>query len=176
MKKRKSKKSEAFLDDLCIAITESYLFRTRTSRISERQMQAEIRPLIAKYLEEHFKDAGYVKIDKMVHDNFYWEGQDSSFQSDCSIFFGGRRYADYIILRPYKIAIEYKKSGGVAALNTLIGQGIMASASGDYDYCILIFQDETKDKRILNSKDLDRESGFIDWLWDTFNIRLKIIK
>ena len=86
MKKRKSKKSEAFLDDLCIAITESYLFRTRTSRISERQMQAEIRPLIAKYLEEHFKDAGYVKIDKMVHDNFYWEGQDSSFQSDRSIF------------------------------------------------------------------------------------------
>ena len=57
----------------------------------------------------------------MVQDNFYWEGQNQA-SKVIAPYFGGRRYADYIILKPYKIAIEYKKSGGVAALNTLIGQ------------------------------------------------------
>ena len=58
--KKKTQKSVAFIDDLHHFIISNPQFRKDTSKKSEQFVQAEIRPLIIQYLENHFNDQKYV--------------------------------------------------------------------------------------------------------------------
>ena len=109
-KKHKSAKATQFMSSLHDSIVQSVLFRRKTKDISERQIQAELRPLVYGFLSDHFKRQGLATHDKIAHDNFYWEGQESNFHAGRNKLFGTKRYPDFIFTRPYNVAIEYKKS------------------------------------------------------------------
>jgi hypothetical protein len=71
--KKKSKKAKRFVKDLHDFVVSSPQFRKRTAGKSETQIQAEIRPLIIRYLEEHFAAEGFKDAVAKANASFYWE-------------------------------------------------------------------------------------------------------
>jgi hypothetical protein len=66
--------------DLNEFIVKSPQFRQKTAGKSEARIQAEIRPLIIRYLENHFRAAGYKDPVAKANASFFWEGQERGHQ------------------------------------------------------------------------------------------------
>jgi len=174
--KKKSKSLIKFMDGLHNAIVMDKKFRKNVINKSENQIQTEIRPLIIRYLEEYFKGKYKDYIDK-ANKSFYWEGQEGKYGRSRKKTFGSRNYPDFIILKPYLIAIEYKKSQSGSLVKQGIGQSIIHTMSGDFDYVYFLFQDENrkKEKEILNSLNNSKEKDIVEKLWNEFNVMLRIV-
>jgi len=73
--KNKSNKDKSFIEGLHKYIITHPQFRKKTNGNSETQIQAEIRPLIIRYLGKHFEDAGYKEfVARENHDyRDYWK-------------------------------------------------------------------------------------------------------
>lgn len=56
-----------------------------------------------------------------------------------------------------------------------IGQSIIHTLCGEYDFVYLLFQDESKDKRILKSVDFECERYIIEKMWERNNLMIKFI-
>ncbi len=173
--KRKSAKATDFLDGLHESITHNRQFRRDTRTKSELVIQGEIRPLILRYLEEYFAAEGYADAVRKAHNSFYWEGQEGQFGEKRPPTFGARNYPDFIITNPRKIAVEYKQSQHGSTVKQGIGQSIIHTLSGDFEFVYYLFHDENKDKRIEKSMQNPREAGIIERMWREFNVRIKFV-
>ena len=105
--KKKTAKVDRFIEDLHDFIKNHPQRRTKTGEKSEVRIQAEIRPLIIRYLEDYFDRAGYKDSIAKANKSFYWEGQEGRYGKDREQIFGTRNYPDFIITAPYLIAIEW---------------------------------------------------------------------
>lgn len=173
--KRKSKKAEEFVRGLHRFVVSSPQFRKRTAGKSETQIQAEIRPLIIRYLEEHFRKAGYADPVAKANKSFYWEGQEGRFGKGRNTTFGSRNYPDFIIQEPYSVAIEYKQSANGSVVKHGIGQSLMHTLCGDFDFVYYLFHDERKDKRIEKSITGKTEKTTIERMWQEFNVLIEFV-
>jgi hypothetical protein len=173
--KKKTKKSVTFINDLHDFIISNPQFRKDTSKKSEQFIQAEIRPLIIQYLENHFSNQNYVDYVGKANKSFYWEGQEGTHGSARETVFASRNYPDFIVTKPYLIAVEYKQGSTGSLVKQAIGQSIMHTLSGQFDYVYILFHDENKDKRIERSIDGVIESNIIKKIENDFNVFLKFI-
>ena len=181
--KKKSKQLCDFIEDLHNYLILDPQFRTNVRNFKEVEIQREIRPLIISYLKQYFKNEGYKDFVHKANQSFYWEGQEGNYSADKNILFGTRNYPDFIILKPYLIAIEYKKNTSGSLIKHGIGQSIVHTLSGEFDYVYYLFHDENKDKHIKNSI-IDKngkvrkdtvEYKILKVLQDDFNVFFKII-
>jgi hypothetical protein len=173
--KMKTKQIKEFIVKLHNHIINDPQFRRDTRNKSEREIQAEIRPLIIDYLEKHFTEAGYKDSTKKAHASFYWEGQEGVYDKERKTTFGDRNYPDFIITNPHLVAVEYKQSDNVALVKQGIGQSIMYTVSGDFFFVYYLFHDQNIDKRIKNSINGESERHILDLIWSDFNVYMKII-
>jgi len=173
--KKKSKKATDFVNGLHDFVVDSPQFRRKTAGKSEAQIQAEIRPLIIRYLEDHFLKQGFKDAVAKANQSFYWEGQEGSRGTARDTTFGSRNYPDFIIQEPYLIAIEYKQSATGSTVKHGIGQSIMHTLCGDFDFVYYLFHDQSKDKRIESSIGGQTEKETIDRMWREFNVLIKFV-
>ncbi len=141
--KKKTKKVTEFIAGLHEFIVTSPQFRARTIDKSETQIQAELRPLIIRYLEEYFEKADFKDAVAKANKSFYWEGQEGRFGVKKETTFGTRNYPDFIITHPYLIAIEYKQSPHGSTVKQGIGQSIMHTMCEEFHYVYYLFHDES---------------------------------
>jgi len=71
------------------------------------------------------------------------------------------------------VAIEYKQSPNGSTAKRGIGQSIMHTLSGDFDFVYYLFYDESADKRIERSSGDQRELMILDRMWDDFNVMIR---
>jgi hypothetical protein len=173
--KKKSDKLIKFMEGMHKFITGHPQFRKNTKGKSEVQIQTEIRPLILLYLEKYFKEAGYTDYLAKSYKSFYWEGQEGKYGKERSMLFGARNYPDFIVTEPYLVAIEYKQSQNGSTIKQGVGQSIMHTLSGDFDYVYFLFHDQRKDKRIEKSLQKESEKSIIDKMWSDFNLYIKFV-
>ena len=173
--KKKSQKVTSFLAGLHDFIVTNPQFRRGTSQKSESAIQTEIRPLLIRYLEEHFRAAGFKDAVAKANASFYWEGQEGQYGRQRATTFGSRNYPDFIITAPYLVAIEYKKSPHGSVVKHGIGQSIVHTMSGDFDYVYFLFHDESGDGRIRKSLKKSMESSIREVLWREFNVFLRFV-
>ena len=67
------------------------------------------------------------------------------------VLFASRNYPDFIITNPYKIAIEYKKSGSGSIVKQGLGQCLMHTLGGEIDFVYCLIHDESQYKKIVKS-------------------------
>tara|TARA_B100000214_G_C23666326_1_gene489802 strand:- start:31 stop:558 length:528 start_codon:yes stop_codon:yes gene_type:complete len=175
MMKKKTAALIKFINGLHEFIITNPQFRKDTKNKSEVFIQAEIRPLIIQYLENYFKSKGYKDHSLKANKSFYWEGQEGSFGKKRAMTFASRNYPDFIIKKPYLIAVEYKQSGNGSLVKQAIGQSMMHAMSKDFDYVYVLFHDENKDKRIEKSIENKPEARILKKIWDEFNVFVKFI-
>ena len=76
-------------------------------------------------------------------------------------------------MKPYLLAIEYKQGTTGSLVKQAIGQSLMHTLSGDFDYVYVLFHDENKDKRIEQSVNNDVETKVLNKVWKDFNVFVK---
>lgn len=173
--KSKSKQAVSFVQKLHQFIVSDRQFRKQTAGKTEIQIQTEIRPLVLRYLENHFAAAGFKDPIAKANKSFYWEGQEGSFGKIRNTTFGSRNYPDFIIQAPYSVAIEYKQSPNGSVVKHGIGQSIMHTICGDFDFVYFLFHDQSKDKRVESSVSGKTEKETIDRMWKEFNVLIKFV-
>ena len=173
--RKKSKKAGEFVNGLHEFIVSDPQFRMKTAGKSETQIQTEIRPLILRYLENYFAARGFKDPVAKANKSFYWEGQEGSFGTTRNTTFGSRNYPDFIIQKPYSVAVEYKQSPNGSTVKHGIGQSIMHTLCEDFDFVYYLFHDESKDKRIESSVEGSTERATVERMWQEFNVLIKFI-
>ncbi|MDG1249592.1 MAG: hypothetical protein P8O75_03055 [Gammaproteobacteria bacterium] len=171
--KVKSKQVTSFISNLHKHIVSSPQFRKDTSKKSESVIQGEIRPLIVQYLEKYFQNEGYKDYTAKANKSFYWEGQEGSYGKGRATTFASRNYPDFIIMKPYLLAIEYKQGKTGSLVKQAIGQSLMHTLSGDFDFVYVLFHDENKDKKIEKSVANNTEEKIINKVWKDFNVLVR---
>jgi len=173
--KNKSKKVISFMEGLHENIISSPLFRKKSSMKNESQIHSEIRPIIYMYLVNHFKNMGYKNPEKKASKSFYWEGEEGKHPFAKKQTFSSKNFADFVITDPYLIAIEYKKAKYGSIVKHGIGQSIIHTLCEEYHYVYYLFQDENKNKKIINSIGNKYEKHIIDKMWERNNVMIRFI-
>lgn len=173
--KNKSKNVVDFINGLHDYIVNNPLLRKNTHLKNESQIQSEIRPIIISYLTKYFQEKNNKNPEEKAIKSFYWEGEEGRKPFVKCPTFSSKNYADFIITCPYNIAVEYKKSKYGSTIKHGIGQSIIHTLCGEYDFVYLLFQDESKDKKILKSIDFDCEKHIIEKMWERNNLMIKVI-
>ena len=173
--KKKTSKSLAFMEGLHAYIISDPQFRKNTRDKTEKQIQAELRPLIIRYLEKYYESVGVSDYAQKANRSFYWEGQEGALGRGRPPVFGSRNYPDFIILSPYLIAIEYAQSPHGSAVKRGIGQSIVHTMCCEYDFVYYLFHDESQDKRVESSIVGPIESSIINKAWEDFNVMLRFV-
>lgn len=173
--KRKTQRAISFIDGLHHYIISNPQFRQNTRTKSEAEIQTELRPLIIRYLEKFFKNEGYKDHVGKANKSFYWEGQEGQYGKQRETLFGARNYPDFIIMEPYLVAIEYKQSDYGSTVKQGIGQSIMHTLSGDFDFVYYLFHDQNEDKRIEKSIKQNTEQRVLDKIWQDFNVSIQFV-
>jgi len=173
--RNKSKPAEQFIDGLIEHIERHVLRQKHILEKREAEIQRGLHPLIVEYVADHYRDAGYKNYRKKAAEVVYWEGQDAPNVEEKVSVFAARCYPDFIIREPYRIAIEYKKSNTGALVKQCIGQGMMYIVSDDYDFAYLLFDDQSKDKKIRKAMAQSREQAIALRMWRDFNMKIHIL-
>lgn len=173
--KAKTKKAISFLENLHKYIVKHPQFRKRTKDKPELQIQTEIRPLIISYLEKYFREQGIVDYVRKAHQSFYWEGEEGIYNFERTRLFSAKNYPDFIILHPYNIAIEYKQSPNGSLVKQGLGQSLLHTLSGEYDFAYYLFHDQSKDKKIEKSLKKKMEKEVLEKVWQSFNVMVKFV-
>ena len=156
-------------------LVRSPLLRRNPQGKSEQQIQTELRSIIFNYMKKYFEQQNRKNPAHSAKRALYWEGEEGNFKENKPDTFASKNYPDFIIIRPYRIAIEYKKSGSGSVVKHAIGQSLLHTLGEEFDFVYCLFQDETKDKRIVKSVKNDKEKNIIQMLWEGYNIYMKFI-
>ena len=172
---KKTKNLRNFLDGLTDFIEKHPQFRKVTAKKSEQAVQTEIRPIIISYLEKYFREIGYVDYVAKANNAFYWEGQESGHSESRKQVFASRNYPDFIIQSPYVVAIEYKKSSNGSLVKQALGQSMMHTLSGEYDFSLILFHDENSNKKISKSATESPQTEIIQCAEKDLNIFIRFL-
>lgn len=173
--RKKTKYVLSFIDGLHDYIVTHPQFRKNTKDKSETAIQTELRPLILNFLEKSFDKQGFADSVAKANKAFYWEGQEGKFGKERATTFASRNYPDFIIEEPYLLAIEYKQSTSGSLVKQAIGQAVMHTMSGDFDFVYVLFHDQNRDKKIEKSTERESERKIIEKIRQDFNVFLKFV-
>ena len=173
--KPKTQKLISFIDELHDHIVTSPLLRKKVQNKNESQIQAELRPIIFEYMKNHFQNQNWKNPVNGATKYLYWEGEERKYTNMKTESFASRNYPDYIITNPYKIAIEYKKSKSGSIVKQGIGQSIMHTMGGEFDFVYCLIHDESKNKKMLNSTKNEKEKTIIQKIREDYNVFMKFI-
>lgn len=173
--KRKTQKLHDFIDGMNRTIINDPQFRKDITRKNEKEIQTEIRPILLKYLRKHFEKEGIQDVEQKANKSFYWEGQEGQYGKQRDKVFGARSYPDFIIEEPYLIAVEYKQGEYGSSIKHGIGQALLHTMSGDFDYAYLLFRDESKDDEIYHDSFKKTEENIMRRMWEDFNVYIDIL-
>ena len=171
----KISKSNRIHPILHLHLVKSPLLRKNVQNKTERDIQTELRPIIFDYMKKYFEKKNRKNPENMAKKYFYWEGQKSGFDKIKKKTFASINYPDFIIFKPHKIAIEYKKSSNGSVVKQTIGQCIMHTLCDEFEFVYCLFQDENKKKKILESTNNENEGMILEKLWDDYNVCMKFI-
>jgi len=173
--KKKTAPVVSFIEGMHDFIINNPQFRRDTRNKTESQIQSELRPLLINYLERHFQEKGFKDYTAKAIKSFYWEGQGGQYGKCRATTFGARNYPDFIITAPYLLAVEYKQSPTGSTIKQGIGQSIMHTLCGDFDFVYYLFHDQSKDKLIQNSISNEIEATIIEKMWQDFNVYIRFV-
>ena len=173
--KPKTQKLISFIEELHAHLVSSPLLRKKVQNKNESQIQAELRPIIFEYMKNHFQNQNWKNPVNGATKYLYWEGEERKYTNIKTESFASRNYPDYIITNPYKIAIEYKKSETGSIVKQGIGQSVMHTLGGEFDFVYCLIHDESQEKNILNSSNNDKEKMMINKIWEDYNIWIKFL-
>jgi len=168
--KKKTTQAVTFINGLHKSIISDPTFRAHTGSLPEVAIQRELRPLILSYLEVYFHGQGVRDPRGKAYKEFYWEGQEGQFGESRPKTFGARNYPDFIVKTPYRVAIEYKQSANGSTVKQGIGQSILHTLSGDFDFVYYLFHDQSDDKSIEKSIDDPKEKSILEKMKNDFNV------
>lgn len=177
--KRKTKQVTEFIENLNRHLITSPKLPKNVRERTEKQIQKDIYHITLEYLEDYFMEAGLDKLKarQKAGEVFYWEGQDRCLRKDGNFeVFGARNYPDFVISEPYQIAIEYAQSPSGASIKRGIGQSIMHTICGEYDFVYYLFCDKSDDRRIEKSMEMETEKLIRAQLWSDFNVFMGYVR
>ena len=73
------------------------------------------------------------------------------------------------------VAIEYKKSGSGSIVKHGIGQCMMHTLGGEFDFVYCLIHDESDSKKIVKSTNNEKEKRIIQKIWDDYNVFMKFL-
>lgn len=128
------------------------------------KMYEQLKGIISKNAKERARKA------------LLWEGNKNTTINNV-LFFGTYHRPDLVLEFDdnLRIAIEIKRGENGEAIRDGIGQAITYTASGAFDFTVILFVDISKDGKILNSITSERESKFIEKLWNDNNVLFGVI-
>ncbi|MFN4866340.1 MAG: hypothetical protein ACK5GZ_08465 [Cyanobium sp.] len=145
-------------------------FLRNTKSKPEQAIQTGIRPLIIRFLEMYFSDAGYKDSTGKANKSFNWEGQEGEFGKDRATVFGSRNYPDFIITDPYLVAIEYAQSQNEPSIKRRIGQSMIHTLCRVFDFVYYLIHDQSPEKMIQKSIDREIEADILRLAWNDLNV------
>ena len=173
--KAKTSKSKEFIEGHHKHLIGSPLLRKNVQTKSESQIQTELRPIIFNYMVKYFENKNWKNPESGAKKYFYWEGQEGKYTNLKTESFASRNYPDFIITSPYMVAIEYKKSGSGSIVKHGIGQCMMHTLGGEFDFVYCLIHDESDSKKIVKSTNNEKEKRIIQKIWDDYNVFMKFL-
>lgn len=173
--KKKTTKLIHFIEGLHKFISIRSNLVDKASITSKVDFQNIIVRLILEYLEQYFVKDGYKNSITKSNDALSWEVKELQEYESQSPVFGELIYPDFIINDPYLIAIVCKEGNNGSVLKQGIGESLIYTLSGEFDFVYFLFIDQTQDKKIERSIDYKLESSIVSEMWDRYNIFFKIV-
>ena len=132
----------------------------------EKEGQGQVSNVIQNYLVKYFKN--YANPELKAANEFYWEGQRRRGGPAPQIF-DSRNYPDFVIHSPYLLAIEYKLSESGSLVKEGVGQCMMHTLGGEYDFSLLVFHDKNRNKSICQASSKKQEKSVLK-KFEEFNV------
>lgn len=176
-KTRHSKKRTKIVTRLMESLMNSEIYETIDyRRLDESRIKQYMHRIIldevTKMISE-FDNISENTAKEKSRKNLYWEG-DKKTTVNNMLFFGTQHRPDFVLnYNDLRIAVEVKKGENGSSLREGIGQGIVYTTN--YDFCVYLFIDTSKEKKILNSFGSEKETEMIDSLWKNHNVMFYVI-
>lgn len=176
---RKSSKRSEFVEALAKALAHRSIYETvsyenRREDYLKNYMHQPLRIAIAGVLRERAPLLSEQALERKADEALYWEG-DRRITINNIQFLGTQHRPDFVVALPnLRIAVEIKLAGIGSQVREGIGQSLVYTASGQFDFVIYILVDITRDKKLKASTKAPREAIFIKRLWDLHNVRLVV--
>lgn len=170
--KRKTEQARQFMESLHKTITTDPRLPKKIKDRSEKEIQKDVYYITLDYLVSYFRASGLddEKSKTKAREALYWEGQDGHSKKERPVVFGARNYPDLLIREPYLVAIEYAQSDSGSVVKRGMGQSIMHTLCGEYDFVYYLFHDKSDDLRIRKSIHGVIEKEIKDRAWEDFNV------
>lgn len=177
MNARKTDRRKQILDRIMCALKHDDVFtRLKYKQKTESELQNRMAiPLHheVKALYEDFK--GYIPETALKHANIDFASEDDPNTTvNNFMFMGVQHRPDFTIdFDDIKIAVEIKKGTSGQSIREGIGQSIVYNSN--FDFTIYLFIDTSKDNRIKNAFNCEREIQVRESLWENHNVLFEVI-
>jgi len=173
-----TKKRIEFLDKILSAMESHELFCDLVSR--ERDTESQIQKALFLRLQKKLpwiiqSIFGYneKKANKIVDTQFAWEQKKKISVKNFPFFATNHRPDAQLVVDNLRIGIEIKKGDNGLAIRSGIGQSVVYSTQ--FDFVLYFFVDISKGFDIKSSTSALKEAELIKMLWDSFNIRFRVV-
>lgn len=176
---RKSSRRSEFVEALARALAHRNIYETvsyenRNEDYLKSYMHQPLRSAIAGVLRERAPLLSEQALERKADEALYWEG-DRRITINNVQFLGAQHRPDFVVALPnLRVAVEIKLAGVGSQVREGIGQSLVYTASGQFDFVIYILVDVTPDKKLKASTKAPREAIFIKRLWDSHNVKLVV--
>lgn len=180
MSTSKSKKRIKIVESIASAISSRKIFDTidYRNRNEDYIKQYMHQPLISE-LESLYEDLELSKsadpelVKQKAKDCLLWEGDVNTTVNNFT-FFGTQHRPDFVVkIDKLGVAVEVKKGESGHSLREGIGQSLVYSS--EFDFVVYLYVDISKDKKIRDSMDGNKEQELINDLWDSHNVLFQVV-
>jgi len=175
---KKSEKREQFINNIIKEVISHERFEPNVKRKSnetdtqlalfQRLEKKTLTPIIQDFL-----DCSQAHAEKIVLDNFKWEGDKNTTVNHFTRFGTQHRPDATLEINNLSIAIEIKQGQKGSAIRSGLGQCVLYSSI--YDFIIYVFVDQTVGSDITNTVQGDAEKKIIEQLWNDFNTKFIVV-
>ena len=106
---------------------------------------------------KHFQNQNWKNPENGAKKYFYWEGQEGRHTNIKTESFASRNYPDFIITNLYMIPIEFKESVSGSIVKQGLGQCLMHTLDGEFDFVYCLIHDESQNKKVVKSIKNEKE-------------------
>lgn len=146
---------------------------------SEDKIKTQQYPHILNEVSKLYQDYHGMKPDnakKKAKLTLLWEGNKNTTVNN-TLFLGTFHRPDLVLEfeEGLRIAIEIKRGETGAAIREGVGQAVIYTSSGAYDFTVLLFIDTSKEGKIVHSINGEHEKKFIEKIWLDNNVLFGVI-
>ena len=173
---KKSAKRANILSEIMSILKSDEIYETIDYRnqSEDKIKQFIYRPLLEK-VSEIEQESGVSKktADKKARKNLLWEGNMKTTVNNV-VLFGTQHRPDMVLnIAGVSIAIEIKRGEIGSSIREGVGQSVVYAEN--YDFCVYLYIDTSKEKKILNSVKGDKEQRVIGQLWNNHNVMFGVV-